>query len=59
MTRPTNAEILANLRALIDSLPGEPMPWDEGLEQRMSQVAESYDDETGRHRALRARRDVA
>jgi len=24
MTRPTNAEILANLRALIDSLPGEP-----------------------------------
>ena len=30
MTRPTNAEILANLRALIDSLPGEPMPWDEG-----------------------------
>ena len=58
MTRPPNAEILANLRALIDSLPGEPT-WDEGLEQRMSQVAESYDDETGRHRALRARRDVA
>jgi len=58
MTRPPNAEILANLRALIDSLPGEPT-WDEGMEQRMSQVAESYDDETGRHRALRARRDVA
>ena len=58
MTRPTNAEILANLRALLDSLSGESM-WDEGLEQRMSQVAESYDHETGRHRALRARRDVA
>ena len=59
MTRPTNAEIRDRLRAFIDSLPGEPTPWREGLEARMSQVAESYDDETGRHRALRARRDVA
>lgn len=35
----------------------ESRAYDEGTEQRMSQIAESWDDETNTHRPLGPRRD--
>lgn len=42
-----------------DGLRGElpETPWDEGMEQRLSAVAESYDEETGRSARLLPRKD--
>lgn len=40
----------------VDELPTG-QPWDEGLEQRMSHVAETYDETTGRSQRLLPRKD--
>ena len=40
----------------VDDLPTD-QPWNEGQEQRMSHVAETRDDETGRSQPLLPRRD--
>lgn len=54
----TTAAQLAAIDAWLARRPAVDAAWDEGLEQRMSQIAESVDDETGQHRRLGERRSA-
>ena len=55
-----NCSLLAALARVlkcdVEDLPTG-QPWNEGQEQRMSHVAETHDEETGRSQPLRPRKD--